>query len=85
MGLVAKAGGVILGVAAVFYIVLFLVALPTMANAPRSSAIHATSANIYSTLYVPVRDALPYDNFVRQLIVDYEHYWCGGVTGCVLR
>ena len=85
MGLVAKAGGVILGIAAVFYIVLFLVAMPTMANAPRSSAIHATSVNLYATLYMPVRDALPYGNFLRGLIVDYERYWCAGISSCVLR
>ena len=85
MGLVTKAVGFIVGGATVFYLVLFLAALPAMANAPKSSMIHAMAANVYNALYVPLRDALPRGNFLRELIIDYESYCCAGSSGCVLR
>ena len=82
MGRIILGGGIIGGVSLALYIVIFLITLPVMANAPRSALPFAV--NLYATLYTPVRDAIPSDNFIHGLWRDYEHYWCGGSAKCKL-
>ena len=80
-----KAVGFIFGGGLAFYLVLFLICLPIMANASKNSMLHAMSNNVYGTLYMPVRDLLPHGSAVRETIHDYERWACAGSSGCVLN
>ncbi len=83
MGIVAKAGAIIVAAVLVLYLVLFLTILPMMAITPVGMT-NAMAVGIYASLYRPVRDALPAGYFIRLAWRDYEVFCCAGSTGCQL-